>query len=503
MNGKKEFGDYQTPELFARKVCDLLLKKYAISPQIVIEPTCGAGNFLQESLIFDAKLYYGIEINESYCNYCRKKFDNLSNIIIYDANIFSFDLHDIMPFDEEFLIVGNPPWITNSELSKNSSTNIPKKTNIKSLNGFSAITGASNFDICEYIILNLIESVNTKKAVIAMLCKTSVARNIFAEINRRNISYSSFSLYNFDAKKVFNISASACLLVVDFRNRCDKHLPCIEFNIDFPFKENQILDYSNDGLTVPRCVNAFWGKCCFKWRQGVKHDCTKIMELKKEGQYFVNGLGEKVEIEQNYIFPLVKSSMFKSPVINTFQKYVIITQTKIKEDTNIISRLAPKTWEYLMQHKEQFDNRKSSIYKNAPAFSMFGIGDYSFAKYKVAISGFYKVPLFSLLYSSDNKAVMCDDTSYFIAFSNYNDAYLAMLLLNSNKVRKFLQAASFQDAKRPFTKQLLNKIDFKSILEQICIDDLIQIEKKYNLPFHVTEKLFESFQKSVNLLSGF
>lgn len=50
----------------------------------------------------------------------------------------------------------------------------------------------------------------------------------------------------------------------------------------------------------------------------------------------------------------------------------------------------------------------------------------SFAKYKVAVSGFYKVPLFSLLYSSDNKAVMCDDTSYFIAFSNYNDAYLTI-----------------------------------------------------------------------------
>ena len=503
MNGKKEFGDYQTPELFAREICELLVKKYAIAPQIVIEPTCGIGNFLQESLTFGAQLYYGIEINDNYCNYCRKKFDNLSNVIIYNANIFTFDLHNIIPFDKEVLIIGNPPWITNSELSKSNSINLPAKSNFKSLNGFNAITGASNFDICEYIILNLVEYAKNKKVIIAMLCKTSVARNVFAEINRRNVNYASFSLYNFDAKKVFNISASACLLVVDFRNNSDKHLPCIEFNIAQPFKENNIFDYSNDGMVISRCVDEFFGKCCFEWRQGVKHDCSKIMELKKEGQYYLNGLGENVEIEQDYIFPLIKSSMFKSPIINTFQKYVIITQTRIKEDTKKISGKAPKTWKYLIQHKEQFDNRKSSIYKNAPDFSIFGIGDYSFAKYKVAVSGFYKVPLFSLLYSSDNKAVMCDDTSYFIAFSNYNDAYLTMLLLNSEKVRKFLQAASFQDAKRPFTKQLLNKIDLKLILKSICIDDLIHVEKRYNLPFYVTEKLMESFQITVNLLSGF
>lgn len=45
---------------------------------------------------------------------------------------------------------------------------------------------------------------------------------------------------------------------------------------------------------------------------------------------------------------------------------------------------------------------------------MFGIGDYSFAPYKVALSGFYKKPLFCLLYAS--KPVMTDDTAYFWHF---------------------------------------------------------------------------------------
>ena len=35
--------------------------------------------------------------------------------------------------------------------------NLPEKENFKRLSGTDAITGASNFDICEYIILKLIE----------------------------------------------------------------------------------------------------------------------------------------------------------------------------------------------------------------------------------------------------------------------------------------------------------------------------------------------------------
>ena len=51
---KKEFGDYQTPGYFAVKVCNLLKDKLKISPAVVIDPTCGVGNFLKAALnVFD------------------------------------------------------------------------------------------------------------------------------------------------------------------------------------------------------------------------------------------------------------------------------------------------------------------------------------------------------------------------------------------------------------------------------------------------------------------
>ena len=236
------------------------------------------------------------------------------------------------------------------------------------------------------------------------------------------------------------------------------------------------------------------GKCCFEWRQGVKHDCSKVMELTIRNRKYQNGKNETVNIEDDIVFPLIKSSMFKTPIIHCFSKFVIVTQKKTREETEHLRYELPKTWEYLNDNIDAFKSRKSSIYHGAPPFSMFGVGDYSYSKYKVGISGFYKYPLFSVLYSDDDKPVMTDDTSYFIGFDNYDMAYVAMLLLNSEKVQVFLSSIAFLDAKRPYTKKILDRIDFNKIVNSLTIDELIKTEKKYNLSSHITTLMYDKFK---------
>ena len=127
------------------------------------------------------------------------------------------------------------------------------------------------------------------------------------------------------------------------------------------------------------------------------------MELTLQNNTLQNGKKEVIQIEEDLVFPLIKSSMFKTPVIHSFSKFVIVTQKRIREETKHLEQEVPKTWKYLNDNIAAFKNRKSSIYRGAPVFSMFGVGDYSYAKYKVGVSGFYKQPLFSVLYSDDNK----------------------------------------------------------------------------------------------------
>jgi hypothetical protein len=500
MSGKREFGDYQTPSDFAEKVCMYLKSNRHISPSAVIEPTCGRGSFIKASLIFNAKEYYGIEINPEYCRYCDETICD-ERVKIINSDFFSFSSKKLIKDKSQILVIGNPPWVTNSTLSTLASDNLPIKVNFKGLKGIDAITGTSNFDICEYIILQLVHEFKDTNTVISMLCKTSVARNVFREMKRNCISFSSYDILEFDATKVFGINASACVLVIQLSAESESMDVCNVYDFEHPkqvksqfgFSDGQF--YSNLGAETEN----YDGKCCFEWRQGVKHDCSKVMELTLRDGTLQNGQKENVQIEDDIVFPLIKSSMFKAPIIHSFTKYVIVTQKKAREDTAHLEHEVPKTWKYLSDNKGSFDNRKSSIYRGAPPFSMFGVGEYSYSTYKVGISGFYKRPLFSVLYSDDKKPVMTDDTAYFICFDSYDMAYVAMLLLNSEKTQSFLTSIAFLDAKRPYTKKVLERIDFDKIIASISIDELIETEERLNLSSHVSLPIYDSFKSLIRL----
>lgn len=220
MNGdniKKEFWDYQTPLYFASHVCSYLSNNLNLQPKTIIEPTVGMGAFIEANIaqFEDCKEIVGIEINRDYCKYWEDKFQD-ERIHIINEDFFKYNINKLLFNRAEVLVVGNPPWVTNSELN----FNLPEKTNFKGLSGTDAITGASNFDICENIILKLIKDFrNTKPSRI--------------------------------------ISTIRC--------------------------ENGVLSNDNES------VMDFEGKSQFEWRQGVKHDCSSIMELEiVDEQTYIN-----------------------------------------------------------------------------------------------------------------------------------------------------------------------------------------------------------------------
>lgn len=481
-NNQKEFGDYQTPLNFCNEVCSYI--KDIINPSIIIEPTCGRGNFLKSvNKVFESELI-GIDINATYVEEARK---NIPNANIYNGDIFSISTNKLHNMND-ILVIGNPPWAVNSNLSYN----LPIKSNFKGLKGLNAVTGASNFDICEYIILKMINEYIGKNTLICMLCKKSVARNVILEIKRNNISCEFIEMLNFDAMSVFSVAVSSCVLVIKMTTKNINNYTIVEKD----FKTQKIVNnYAINGnilTSVNSSVINLEGTCQLKWRQGIKHDCANVMELEKKSNYYINKKNEVVDIEEDLVYPLIKSSGFKNPIIKDFQKYVIVTQHKIGEDTTYIKDKFPKSWEYLNFHKASFDNRKSSIYKNAPQFAMFGVGDYSFLPYKVGISGFYKNPLFCLLLG--NKAIMTDDTSYFLSFYDYNIAYCMMLLLNSNPVQNFLKSIAFLDNKRPWTIKVLSRLDLVKAIDNVPFEEMLRLEKSLELSRFIDKDMYIEFK---------
>jgi hypothetical protein len=186
-----------------------------------------------------------------------------------------------------------------------------------------------------------------------------------------------------------------------------------------------------------------------------------------------NGEGETVDVESEFIYPLIKATDLKRPASARPARAVVVTQTRIGDDTTHLSGDAPRLWKYLRAHDTRFANRKSSIYRGQPPFALFGVGPYSFARFKVAISGMNKTPRFHAVGPAGGRPVMLDDTCYFVACSTAEEAAVLTALCNDPITLALVRSASFRDAKRPVTKALLQRIDLGAILDRTDRDSLL------------------------------
>lgn len=510
-NRDREWGDFQTPVNLTEKICSYLSKS-GIAPKTIIEPTFGVGNFICTALKYfqQVDLVYGVEIKTEYHEVLHKKLSQLESkelpkVELYQDNIFQhkFQVEKIIGRGQELLILGNPPWVTNAELGSIASENLPIKSNFKASNGLDAITGKANFDTAEWIILKLLELFAETKGTLAVLCKTSVIRSILQHLKRFNLKTSNFRALKIDAKAEFGADVDSALFVADLGQAYGPYV-CKVSNLDYPDLFTSSFGWEGDefvsDITAYAKTNSIKGTSPFVWRQGVKHDCAKVMELEQVGNKLYNGFGEQVEIETQYVYPLVKSSDLKQFEIKAARKQIIITQSKPGENTQVISSLAPKLWNYLTRNSQYLDQRKSSIYRNQPHFAIFGIGEYSFKPYKVAISGLYKQPCFCLIQPYQNRPVMLDDTCYFLGFDSYLPALFTNTMLNSNIVQQFLASVAFLDAKRPYTKDVLMRIDLRKVADKLSFEDICSIwaSQNYRPNCPVTAANYSNFVTNLN-----
>ena len=225
-------------------------------------------------------------------------------------------------------------------------------------------------------------------------------------------------------------------------------------------------DLVSDMDTYRQHQNLDGGSFAYTWRSGIKHDAAKIMELSLDGERLRNGFGESVELEDEFVSPLLKSSDLGNGRIDV-RKYVLVTQFHTGDDTSIVKTEAPSTWDYLVRHGDMLDDRRSPIYKNRPRFSVFGIGSYSFAPWKVAISGFYKSFSFVVVPPAEGRPVMVDDTCYSIPCQSEEEARFSYELLSSRPALEFLRSLVFMDSKRPVTIDVLRRISFFELAREM------------------------------------
>lgn len=492
-----EFGDFQTPLTLAKEIAILINK---LLPQIdtIIEPTCGIGNFLQAFIQIDSKItrFIGWEINPQYVQVAQNNLlsqNSSLNISIKVQDFFEIDWFELKKQHiESILFVGNPPWITNTHLMKIMSKNLPSKNNFQGLSGLEAITGKSNFDISEWMLIKICQQISATSSAMAFLVKTSVARKVYQYINKNNLLIANISIYEINAKKYFNVNTSACLFFArGIREKPNQYF-CHVYDNLYSLKPSQTIGISNNKLIAN--INTYENLsdidsvCEFKWRSGIKHDASKIMEFNVVEDRLINGKGEIIDIPDDYLYPMYKSSDIGKQILSSPTKKMLVTQKYIGCETSIIEQLSPQTWQYLMNNKEKLDSRKSSIYKKAPRFAIFGVGEYSFKPWKIVISSLYKNIYFHKISLFKNKPIVLDDTCYLLAFDQESQTDLILTLLNSKMTYSFINSLIFYDNKRIITTSILNRINLR------CIALKLNLIEQFNYLF--TDKNNQSKQLS-------
>jgi hypothetical protein len=476
-NAKIEFGDFQTPLALAREVCALLIRQ-GVEANAIVEPTCGIGSFLlAASESFPKAQLLGWDINSDYVAQTKSALVQAGaakRATVGQQDFFSHNWEmELAGIRGSLLILGNLPWVTNATVSGMNGSNLPAKENFQNFRGIAALTGKSNFDISEWMLIQLVKSLRGRTATIAMLCKTAIARKLLRFAWQNDGRITKASLHRIDAKKHFGAAVDACLFLVQTGSSGLTEAAVFD-DLDAR-TPSKFLGLAGEDLVsnvrVYKKLKHLEGLCPYQWRSGVKHDCASVMELKRdENNALHNKLDEKVEVEPDFLFPLLKCSDLANGRTEP-GRFVLVTQTRVGEDTAGISAIAPLTWDYLHSHRKLFEARKSSIYAARIPFALFGIGDYSFAPWKVAISGLHKTPRFVLVEPFQNKPVLFDDTCYFLSFQNEEEARVVADILNSEPCLLFISSLLFEDSKRPITVDLLQRLNLHAIAQETGLAD--------------------------------
>ncbi|MFO0612969.1 MAG: hypothetical protein U0414_10295 [Polyangiaceae bacterium] len=453
-----ERGDWQTPLALAAAVLGVV-RRLGAEPRAIVEPTCGDGAFLIAAReVFPAALLVGFDVDEGHVGAARAALGGTARLAVRD--FFDIDWSaELSDLAAPLLVVGNPPWVTSSTLGALSSTHAPEKRNVDGARGVDAITGASNFDVSEAMTWRLVEAAlhTARPFTVALLVKRTVAR----KIARRALASDApvrGAIRAVDARRSFGVAVDAVLLSID-GPRSPSWVELGGLTDDgegtaLALVEGRVARVS-EALFDTRDLEVAGAPSAHVWRSGIKHDCADVMEVDRA----------VVDLEDDYVYPLLKGSDVAAGRL-TPRRSVIVPQRRVGDDTRALALAAPKTWAWLVEHEARLSARKSRVYAGRPRFSIFGVGPYAFAPFKVAVSGLHKRLSFAVVAPHEGRPVMLDDTCYFLPCEDEDAALALREALSSPRATRFFEARIAWDEKRPITKSLLSRLRVEALIER-------------------------------------
>lgn len=195
------------------------------------------------------------------------------------------------------------------------------------------------------------------------------------------------------------------------------------------------------------------GECAHEIRHGVKDDARDVFEIEPE---------RVGDLEPDRIFPYLKSRhIVKYGLFG--HGYRLVPVDLAGEDNEAWLREAcPLTYAYLDDNHEALEARSSSWLDNGTFYNVFGLGEYTWAEYRVVWCRLGYKPHFVVVSTVEDerlgeKPVVPGDHCMFIGTDDEREAHVLCALLNSSIYQRTLDDVS-SDGKASLSKSVVSRL---------------------------------------------
>ena len=176
------------------------------------------------------------------------------------------------------------------------------------------------------------------------------------------------------------------------------------------------------------------GECAYRIRHGLKDDAKAVFSV-----------DERVleAVESTHVYPYLRSKHVVKWGLFGHDRF-LVPQRQAGEDNECeLAREAPATYDYLERHRDRLEARGSSWFDAGPFYSLFGLGPYTWAPYKVVWCRLGFKPHFAVVSTRDDpvlgeKPVVPGDHCMFVACDDATEAHYLCGLLNSTPYQRCL-----------------------------------------------------------------
>jgi len=247
---------------------------------------------------------------------------------------------------------------------------------------------------------------------------------------------------------------------------------------------------------------------------------VEIIDKRPGGLVIVSNIteGAKKEVESNQyaIEPVLLYPLLRGRDVKRWKAepsaYIIMAQDPIKRrgiDEDKMKTQYPKTYQYLKRFEGILRERKSRgisdmIEKGAPFYTMFAVGDYTFAPYKVVWPNIASEIFSAVISTKENKPILPQHIVTLVACKSLKEAHYICALMNSKIINFSLQSYSMKGGKSfgdPHVLQNVRipKFDLKNKLH-LKLAELS--EKAHKSAKENDESAIEKIEEEINEISA-